>query len=1286
MPPPAVARSPFWSQIPIRVTNPSASAIPSPFDLRVVVNSSLYRANEAPDLANVEFSYPNGTVIPSWLESGASANATATVYWLNLTGGIPAGGTVGLSMDLAAPTVSLRNNRTVGEAPTLSPIYGEYDDGVSVFPFYDNFAGTYLNGTRWVSTVNVSVSVSDGLNVTSGPHVLGALLSRARFPAGTVVEASIDAFAGIDGFGFVETAVGGQYATGYGAVVQSACGVLSPEESNPNGSANPCGAVYGTFSGGLPSASNPRLVEVEALNASAMVGAVNGSRSGNGTRSEPLTGFPLPYPLPVGVDVGGSPIGSPARGEVRLQWVLARTMPPGGIMPSVSVGLPVATVRFAETGLTAGTVWGVELNGTWANTTAPNPILFGLNATGTLPYRIRNVAGYHESTLASQGTLSVANGTTNITLAFSPLLSSVVFQESGLPNGTAWGVSVNGTRFTATSPSAITIPRPNGSFSYRIEDVSGWHQTTLPYSGNGTVAGPTLVEPTLLFVRVVYAVTFGEGGLPNGTIWSVTLNGSLRSAVAPANLSTALANGTYAYRIGSVPGYVQSTLPGTGNVSVAGGPVTMPVLRFLRVAYAVRFSERGLPNGTSWAVRIEGTRLSAVAPAPITENLSNGTYAYAIADVPGWHQTTLAYTGSFVVNGSPVTEPTLVFSVFVGYTIRFNETGLPATARWNVTVNGSGPTRPAGTPIVIGPLPNGTFPYRVADVPGWHQETIPYAGSVAVAGASLVEPTLVFTVYRGYRVTFLESGLPSGLAWSVAVNGTLGTAPAGASIVSGPWGNGSFSYSIGDVAGWHQTTLPYRGNGTIDGASVTEPTLAFVVFRDYAVLFRESGLPSGTPWSVAINGTAYPVSAGQPIVSVPLPNGTFTYAIADVPGWHQSTLPYSGSGTIAGANVSEPTLLFVPVRYAVRFHESGLPSSVAWSVTFDGQPSGPLRTAYDNWTASNGSASYAIGVPPGWEISGAPAQGTLEVRGGPVWVNVTFRPATFLVRFEAIGLGGLPWTVSINGSVAYAGTAASVSESLPNGTYAFAIGPRTGWLRTPANGTLTVAGFSVTIRVVWHFLYTVRFEESGLPNGTAWGIAVNASGVPEEGPAPAPLAFALWNGSFAYRVLPVPGYVTAWSGTVAVAGADRVVSIVFAPYLERIVFNESGLPQGTGWEIVLDLGTVGRLTQGAAAPEPIVLMVPNGTYFFTVPEVPGYTAIPSSGFATAAAHPPSIPILFRPLPPGPGGSVPRLLFPAGTGVSPALVALAILIPLAGSVAFLLATRRRPPAGARGRPR
>jgi len=185
-----------------------------------------------------------------------------------------------------------------------------------------------------------------------------------------------------------------------------------------------------------------------------------------------------------------------------------------------------------------------------------------------------------------------------------------------------------------------------------------------------------------------------------------------------------------------------------------------------------------------------------------------------------------------------------------------------------------------------------------------------------VNGAAVTEPTLKYKLVT-YSVTFKESGLPSGLNWTVTVDShTLYLTTTGGtdSLVFTGLVNGTYSYSVTGNAGWHQTTLPYSGSVTVSGASVVEPTLKYKQVT-YSVTFSESGIRSGLTWRVTLNGhtMSLTTNGGTDSVTFSEANGTYNYSITSPNGWVQSTLPTSGTVTVNGASVNEPTCVYTKV-------------------------------------------------------------------------------------------------------------------------------------------------------------------------------------------------------------------------------------------------------------------------------------------------------------------------------------------------------------------------------------
>ncbi len=147
------------------VSNNQTGSTSSPFQQMVAVDSFKYALYEAPNLQNVEFFYPNGTVIPSWLEGNPHNpqqitnlyQDSATTYWLQIKQ-IQGNSNLVIYMGFAANGVNLFDGSVVGEAPWLTANYSQYDNGAAVFL-------AYFNGAAPVS--NFSMAPGFGINTQS---------------------------------------------------------------------------------------------------------------------------------------------------------------------------------------------------------------------------------------------------------------------------------------------------------------------------------------------------------------------------------------------------------------------------------------------------------------------------------------------------------------------------------------------------------------------------------------------------------------------------------------------------------------------------------------------------------------------------------------------------------------------------------------------------------------------------------------------------------------------------------------------------------------------------------------------------------------------------------------------------------------------------------------------------------------------------------------------------------------------------------------------------------------
>ena len=729
-----------------------------------------------------------------------------------------------------------------------------------------------------------------------------------------------------------------------------------------------------------------------------------------------------------------------------------------------------APVSFAETGLPSGTTWSVKVSGEPVTTTTVST-LGGTTQSITLPdgaYSFTAESSNSSWAPPVPGSFFVDGTPLNVGVGYTLVTYPVQFTKTGLPDGQNWTVTFNGQTMNGTTSAEpdplIFSVEPNGTYTYTIADVAGFHQTTIPYVGTETIDGAGLAV-SVAFTPVAHGVTFSESGLPAGLTWSLTLNGgtlSLLTDGATDSLAwTGMANGTYPYTISDSPGWHETTLAYIGSVVVNGATVAESTLTYTPVEYPVAFSESGLPSGETFEVTVGGmpqtvTTDGALDGLQFTE--PNGTYTYSISDIGGWHQTTLAYVGIIVVNGGAVSESLAYASVT--YDPTFAETGLPSGRTWDVVFNGvplSTTTNGGTDSLVFAPEPNGTYAYSVADVPGFHQTTIAYSGSETVTGGNGVWNLMYSEV--GYGVNFSESGLPSGLLWGVSLNGRTSSLSTDGATDSLTFNvpNGTYSYSIMDVSGWHQTTLAYQGSLVVTAGAVVEPTLTFAELT-YSVTFKESGLPSGTVWSVTLNGNTQ-VGPGASLAFVE-PNGTYAYSLGTVTGYIPGHS--SGSITVTGAAVKS-TVSFKPATYTVTFKETGLPTGTSWSVRL-GSTALSSTTALVKFVVPDGTYAYSVTGMPGYHITTGSYTGSMTVSGAnPTTVTVHWTQVKYTVTFTETGLAkGTTWSVTIDGQTK-SGTGQSISFSLPNGTYSFTI-TATGYSETssPA-GTLAANGAIVSV-------------------------------------------------------------------------------------------------------------------------------------------------------------------------------------------------------------------------------
>ena len=172
-----------WYQVTI--TNSQSTATPAPFQQDIAIcngtlnigNNFAYVNDPAffnqinPNGQNVYFTTTNNSApnIYSWYEGQLNYNGvTCDVWWINLPNGIPANSNITIYMYVGNSSANYYSQYYpyVGEAPYLSSIYGQYDNGQDVFIAYGYFDNTFDGWSGYVYQGSFSpTSTTNGIEI-----------------------------------------------------------------------------------------------------------------------------------------------------------------------------------------------------------------------------------------------------------------------------------------------------------------------------------------------------------------------------------------------------------------------------------------------------------------------------------------------------------------------------------------------------------------------------------------------------------------------------------------------------------------------------------------------------------------------------------------------------------------------------------------------------------------------------------------------------------------------------------------------------------------------------------------------------------------------------------------------------------------------------------------------------------------------------------------------------------------------------------------------------------------
>jgi hypothetical protein len=618
--------------------------------------------------------------------------------------------------------------------------------------------------------------------------------------------------------------------------------------------------------------------------------------------------------------------------------------------------------------------------------------------------------------------------------------SRTTFNESvhayGLPAGTPYHFTWNGTTYSAVTPNAVPILNlPVGG--YPVTDT--WANGSTPgweYFGNVNPAGPVVVpfQPNVNLTFSSYeevgaplqTVSFRALGLDQGTPWTLKFNGSSYSSSTPyINLSV---------RAGT---YVTSAAPATsadGKSSYLpnnyGPSVTLTRgEQMVNVSYgpAYRVNVYAATGGLVSLGTGSGTQLSSLT----LWAMPGASEQFTAAPSAGWiflGWTGLG-TGSYSGNDTTASvtvnsaiEETASFEPLPGarFSLNFTEAGLPSGTWWGVTLDGQGYS--SSQPLLT---VNGLYAWVTGAV-GHYTLSVPYAylnGTAATRFMSSDYPPMVGT--NGTDVVSLVFTPQSLVSVYSSAGGTtqlvVGDVPSGGTW----WASAGQQANLQETANSQFTFTDWVGTGagSYSGTEIAPtitvgngPITEFAQFmlnpipppRGYGLTVTLStALASGTTWGIAVKsptaGFLLFSSTGSSIVLSGLLPGSYGLVLESAMSPDRLTMYTALASNVASVSVTENTSVSVgyQVSYWVTIGASALGSAgpaSGWydrgaTVSLSALPTGPnlfagwVGTGSGNYTGPNATAPITV-YGPLTEFAGfSPPAQHLVTTESSIWEN-----------------------------------------------------------------------------------------------------------------------------------------------------------------------------------------------------------------------------------------------------------------------------------------------------------
>lgn len=527
------------------------------------------------------------------------------------------------------------------------------------------------------------------------------------------------------------------------------------------------------------------------------------------------------------------------------------------------------------------------------------------------------------------------------------------FSAPNLPSTSQFQFSVDNATYSGAGGGSVVVGNL-GTGAHLVTDITAnSSQAGYTYFGYPTTGNPVIV-PNVPSVDLAFAdvdlasaagqVTYHAVGLPTGSAWQLSFNGTDYSSATPWINVTA--------RDGQYPVLSYPTVASSGNQTFVPSSIGSGGSVVVGQTYAVNFT-------STYAVQLQSS-------AGGTINLPVGRSFYApgatvsLTATPasgfrfgGWYGTgTGSYSGGnlsamLTVNG-PIDESAgFVPLVPNRFNVTVNETGLPAGTSWSVVVGGVGY---AATTASLN-IPN-EYSCTFSGNQGRYTLAVPYAHANN-SGARFVPSSPPSTVCGGGAAAVINFIPQYAVSVTASTGGTVTVTPSSSPSISSPYWVPSggtvtlvatpllgytFGQWIGAGAGSYSgtaaTPTPITVGGPITEVAEFTPVAVSAPEQYNATFTASPALATGTLWTVS-NATASFSSSGATLVVPHLSPGSYSFSVgtAQAPDASAQYTPTSPlvKVTVVGADVAS-TITF-NVAYWVAISAAG-PGTVSPSSRF----------------------------------------------------------------------------------------------------------------------------------------------------------------------------------------------------------------------------------------------------------------------------------------------------------------------------------------------------------------